>query len=446
MHVYLTETRINLILLYLSVFLTLWIGYIKFIIPVYEYSGFKWAPNEVKIVESLLAIVLLASSLPSRVKRPSDFFIHVHFMMPVLPMLVLYSASDLPRSYIYFVLSAFVVVCSVRRCKLPMIKGGFVSIRAMMWGLLFVAAICIFSIILQGGLSYFNINLLRVYEFRNEASQALPRIFGYFTPMTSKVILPSVLVLAVYDRKWLVAGLALIGSVMMFGLTGHKGPLFYPFLALGVYFVMRTRRMVQLSLVCYIAVIFVSLAFYYMIDSNIIVGSMSLRRVYFVPARLNFLYYDFFSSHPYTMLAESKLTFGLIPYPYDLTATHVIGYHYFDNELTGANTGWLGSGYMHFGFAGMLIYALMIGLLLSVLDRLAKKKELAVVGAIMVVPVLTSFQSSDLPTCVLTHGLLLCLFLIWSCKLDTQVRSEPPKSTIARFFRLMVGSSKYAHG
>ena len=446
------DTRRKILMLYLIAFALLWFGYTTFIVPIYGYKGFEWAPNGVKVFESLLAIVFFALVLPLRVKRPSDFFIHVHFLLPVVPMLVLYSAADLPRVYIYFVLLAFAVVCWVRKFKLPKIKGDMIPISRMMWGLLIIVAIYIISIILQGGLRYFNLNLLKVYEFRNIAAQNLPGIYGYFSPMVSKVLLPFILLLAVYRRKWLIAGLSLAGSVIMFALTNHKGPLFYPFFILGIYFVMRSRRRpIQLLLVGYILVILVSLApFFINYESSklpitrITLGSFLLRRVYFVPAHLNFVYYDFFSTHPHTMLSQSKLTFGLIQYPYDLDAPHLIGYHYYNNVLTGANTGWLGSGYMHFGFAGMFIYALIVGLLLSMVDTFAKRRELAISGAILFIPLFAIFQSSDLPTCMLTHGFLLALFLTWSCKLKGQVRPEPRK-TIAKFFKIAVRSRNYAH-
>ncbi len=118
------------------------------------------------------------------------------------------------------------------------------------------------------------------------------------------------------------------------------------------------------------------------------------------------------------MLAQSKLTFGLVEYPYDLDSSHLIGYHYYNNELTGANTGWLGAGYMHFGFAGMIFYALLVGLLLSMVDMLVKNREHSISGAILFVPLFVLFQSSDLPTCMLTHGFLLALFLTWSCRFE----------------------------
>ena len=440
---HISNSQLQILILYLIAFVLLWFGYTKFIVPIYGYMGFEWAPNGVKAVEALLAIVFFALSLPSTVKRPSDFFIHFHFLLPIVPMLVLYSASDLPRAYMYFVISAFAVVCLVRKFKLPKIKGDMIPIRIMMWGLLVIAAIYIISIILQGGLRYFNLNLMKVYEFRSLAAQDLPGIYGYISPMVSKILLPFILLLAVYRRKWLVAGLALTGSVMMFALTNHKGPLFYPFIVLGIYWVMNSRqRMIQLMVAGYIIIILVSLAPFLINNSEeteqplsrIIMGSLLVRRVYFVPAHLNFEYYDFFSTHPHTMLAESKLTFGLVEYPYDLSASHLIGYHYYNNKLVGANTGWLGSGYMHFGFAGMLSYALIIGILLSMVDTLAKRRELGISGAILFTPFLTLFLSSDLPTAGLTHGLLLAMFLTWSCRLKEQSRPTSRRST-ASFFK-----------
>ena len=419
MRVYLSNTKLKILFLYLIAYALLWFGYARFIVPIYGYSGFEWAPNKIKLFETLLVIVFFALSLPLNVKRPSDFFVHVHFLLPVVPMLVLYSASDLPRVYMCFVLLAFAIVCHVRKFKLPKIKGDMISVPIMMWSLLSIAVIYILSIVLQGGLQSFNLNLLKVYEFRSLAAHNLPQIYGYFSPMVSKVLLPFVLLLAVYRRKWLIAGLAMTGSVMMFALTNHKGPLFYPFSVLGIYFVLRSnRRLIQLLLAGYILVILVSLADFYIGDSNNIVGSLSLRRVCFVPAHLNFVYYDFFSTHQHVMLAQSKLTFGLVEYPYDLDSSHLIGYHYYNNELTGANTGWLGAGYMHFGFAGMIFYALLVGLLLSMVDMLVKNREHSISGAILFVPLFVLFQSSDLPTCMLTHGFLLALFLTWSCRFE----------------------------
>jgi hypothetical protein len=123
-------------------------------------------------------------------------------------------------------------------------------------------------------------------------------------------------------------------------------------------------------------------------------------------------------------------------------SSHLIGYHYSYNELTRANTGWLGSGYMHFGFAGMLFYALLVGLLLSMVDILAKTRRLGISVAILFTPFFAVFLSSDLPTAMLTHGLILALFLTWACRLKGYIRSKPRK-TIASFFKQIVHRCNY---
>lgn len=444
------DIKLIILMLYLGAFALLWLGYSRFIVPIYGYSGFEWAPNKVKMFESLVALVLFAISLPSKVKRPSDFFIHVHFLLPIMPMLVLYGTSDLPRAYMYFVILAFAIVCFVRKFKLPKIKGDMISIQGMIWSLVIIAAIYIISIMLKGGLRYFNLNLMKVYGSRSLAAESLPGIYGYFSPMISKVLLPFILVLAVYSRKWIVAFLSLAGSFMMFALTHHKGPIFYPFLVLGIYYMMCSQKWkLQLLIGGYIIIILVSLAPFFISNpkkteqplSRIIMGSILIRRACFVPAKLNFAYYDFFSRHPHTMLAQSKLTFRLVEYPYELDPSHLIGYHYYNNKLTGANTGWLGSGYMNFGFVSLLIYAIFIGFLLSMVDTLAKRRDLKISVAVLFIPFFTLFLSSDLPTAMLTHGLLLAMLLFWACQIKRRVISMRHK-TIDRF--LDYSSSYYS--
>lgn len=428
----LIDAKLKILILYLVASALLWLGYAKFIVPYYGYQGFDWSPNMVKVVESLSAIVFFALSLPSSVRRPSDFLIHVQFLLPVVPMLVLYGASDLPRSYTYLVLSGFAVVCLVREINFPKIKGAMIPIPVMMYGLLLAAAIYILSIIGEGGLRYFNLDPLKVYEFRTIAAQNLPVIYGYLSPMVSKIVLPFILLLAFSQRKWFIAGLALLGSVMMFALTSNKGPLYYPFLVMGIYYIARFRlRMIRLLLVGYIILIIIPLVpflirYYIEIEipfTFIAIGGLLLNRGYFIPAKINFDYYDFFSTHPHTMLAESKLTFGLVDYPYDLEATHLIGYYYSNNAMVAANTGWVGSGYMQFGFVGILIYALVVGLLMSLLDTYSRGRDLPISVAIFFVPFFTIFLSADLPTAMLTHGMLLALFLYWLSKLDENTRT-----------------------
>ena len=142
------------------------------------------------------------------------------------------------------------------------------------------------------------------------------------------------------------------------------------------------------------------------------IATLGLRRIIFVPALLAFNYYDFFSQHSFVYWSHSKITLGLLPYKYELDIAHLIGLHYFGNPATGANTGWIGSGYANAGTAGMVVYASIIGTVFLFLDAYTKFHDERILISIFIAPLLAIMVSSDLPTAILTHGALIGLLLL----------------------------------
>ena len=294
MRIILKKSQISILFLYSMIYALLWFGYFELVVLRFGYMGFEWAPNIVKTIEALLVILIFAIGLPSSVKRVSDIFMHIHFLLPIVPMLVLYGAANLSRSYMYLVLIAFTIVCQVRKIRLPKIRLNTIPMRMMMWGLLAATGLYILSIILMDGLRYLNFNFLKVYELRGLSAHNLPRIFGYFSPMISKVLLPIALLIAVDRRKWGIAVLAFSGSLLVFGLTNHKGVIFYPLAVLGIYFMMQARQSIHWLLTGNLFIIFLSLFIFFSYTANILIPSLLIRRVFFIPANMNFIYYDFF--------------------------------------------------------------------------------------------------------------------------------------------------------
>ena len=83
----------------------------------------------------------------------------------------------------------------------------------------------------------------------------------------------------------------------------------------------------------------------------------------------------------------------------------------YDNDLTGANTGWIGSGYMNAGIIGMFLYSIIIGLFMALLNAYSRIIDKRIIVAIIVGPIISLLLSADLPTAFLNHGVLLSLFL-----------------------------------
>lgn len=405
--------RIFWVLMSFIVYMVLIFSYRHFIFPVFEYSGFFWSFNEVKLIEGFLLIFIVAFLLPVSFRKPSDILLHLLFLFPILPMIVLFVVQDRSRLFLYIGFTAFLfiyIICYRFRIK-PIRLSISLSINCYQAMLLLIGWSVIGTIIAFGGLKFFNLNLLKVYGYRADAALNLPVFFGYVSPAVSKVVFPFALLLAIVQRNRLNILAALSGSVMMFGLTSHKGPLFYPAVVAMLFWLLNRKKTISFLYIGYFGLVACSIAVFFLFE-NILVGSFLLRRSFFVPAYLNYLYFDFFFEHPFVYWARSKITFRLLDYPYPLDVPHLIGYYFFNRPEMGANTGWLGSGYANAGFAGIFIYAFLISLLLLFLDSYGKIINKRIITAIMIIPMLSIFMSSDLFTALLTHGALMgCLLL-----------------------------------
>ena len=96
-------------------FLLIIVSYKYFIATRWTYIGLTWNFSYIKLVESILFIIITNKILPSYNNKPSYFFLNIQFLMPILPMLALYSCSDKPRIYIYMVMSAYyLLICLVK--------------------------------------------------------------------------------------------------------------------------------------------------------------------------------------------------------------------------------------------------------------------------------------------------------------------------------------------
>ncbi len=417
------NSRVVTLALHLGIFFVLTYGYENYVAVIYEYEGYVLTPNKASWYIALLAVILLSLLTPVAPHKPSSLLYQLTLIMVLLPMLVLFYAEDQPLIYMLQVLAAYGLCVA-----LPL----FINITAPNLGvssehklrrILFSATVLYVALIfLMGGARYLNFDFSKVYDFRNDAADNLPGLFGYISPLVSKVMLPIAFVLSLLYRKYMTAAALLCFAVLIFGLTSHKSVLFTPFLILFIYLVSRGDNLIVRLNVGLLMVLLVGiLGFWYSQelgrehggDTFEWIGSLTIRRTFFVPTQLNYMYYDFFSKNDLVLFSNSKLTLGLVDYKYPLSVTHLIGKEYFDNEVMGANTGWFGSGYMQAGFWGLLLYGAIIGLMFKYIDACARNSgERALVTAAVVVPVLGIVTNSDLPIAFFTHGLYLNLLLI----------------------------------
>lgn len=438
--------RIAVLGLHLLAFLLLAHGYEHSVSVIYASEGFHFTPNDDKWLAALGLAAVLSVVTPLRSDRASTLFYHLVLCLVLIPMLVLFHAEDQPGEYVAQVAAGYVVCIWLR--PLMAVKPPAwlrMSPHGLRRAFLLSALLYIAVILAMGGGRYLNFDLNRVYDLRADAAGILPSAFDYLSPLVSKVVVPTALVLSILYRQTLSAVVFACCSVLIFGLTAHKSPLFYPLLVLGVYAASSRKQLALLLGVAVVALLGLSLADFWLarqVDVDLFgwTGKLVMRRVFLLPAQLNFMYYDFFSRNEWVWFSNSKLTLGLADYPYDLTVTHLIGREYFDNESMGANTGWFGSGYMQAGFAGILLYAAVIAAVFHYVDECARRSgKQALMTAAVIVPVFAMLTSSDLLTAFFTHGLYLNL-LVLACLVNKEPlharRSSHQRSSSLRYPRL----------
>jgi hypothetical protein len=397
--------------------LLLWV-FTTFIVDIYAYQGLLvYSLNIPKVMFSILFIIAAFALLRGN-EMPSFFYLNLIIALIVTPSLVLFSGSNLPFSFAFTTWTAFAIVAFVAQIsRLHTIRTKHINSKILSCCLVILSLLFIASIFALGGGKFINFDFSRVYELRRDVTENLPHIYGYLMPIVSKVIVPVGIVLSLIYRQRMLLLILILCEVMIFALSTHKTPLFIPFVIIGAYWLSKYPQKVNITMLFLIVGVAISGLVYYLLPSGINetwrwIGSIVVYRILLLPSLLNWHHLEFFSTHPYYYWADSKFSLGLITSPYDLPMPFKVSMEYVGIDRMGsANVGWIGSGMGNAGYFGIVLYSVLMGLFLSLIDAYAQKINKSVVFAIFLIPVLTAVQSSDLTGMLLTQGLLV-LFLI----------------------------------
>lgn len=407
-------TLLALHLLYFS--LLLWV-YTTFIVDIYQYTSIPNSLSINKIIISIIFIIISFSFLRDN-GLPSFFYLNLILALGISPSFVIFSGGDLPFLFAITVFFAFLVVAiTVRIIKLRRLRLKYIDTNKLLYFFAILSLLFIFSIFAFGGGRFINFDIMRVYDFRSEAASNLPSIYSYLSPNFSKIIIPLGIVFSFIYRKRMLLLIFIFCAVMIFALTSNKSPLFIPFAIVFTYWVSNFSKKEDLTIMALIMVVLIGAVTYYLKLSGIQrlwgwFGALFIYRTLIIPSLLDWYHFEFFSSNPVYYWADSKFSLGLITRPYDIPMQYLIGREYFGSEHIAANTGWIGSGMGNAGYWGILLYSILFGLFLSLIDVYAKKLDKRVILAICLIPVTTIARSCDFSSMFLTQGLFALLFVL----------------------------------
>ena len=375
---------------------------------------------------ALTLAICLAASLYNR-WRPSGIVLVLYFVVVMLPLSSLYGLADAPAAFVYVSGMSFAVLI-IATGLLPRVKVPRPGRSLLYLGLLTVAGISAYVygwLAFTGGLERLSFDLLSVYEVRADYMQTRGPLIGYFVPWQANVFNIIILCYGLEKRNYWLLGLTFIAQLFLFGMTGHKSFLFAPLLAGGVFLIWQRKNAISYILLGASLVVLVSYA-HFLITGDWLMSSLFIRRLFFVPAGLHLVYYDFFSQpeHPFYMLSDSVLS-SFISNPYGIHMSSLIASSCWDVEFN-PNVGYLGNAYGNFGLWGMLLFSAILGVVLSIVDSLGSSLPPHFVAAAISMPAISITQSA-LFTSMLTHGLVPVMFMLWIyCALvrETKEHSE----------------------
>lgn len=413
------EERVWFVFAGISLWVALEMGYRVFVSPLFYYAGFVFHPNSLKYLEGWTIYIFLLVLASKKLNRPSDFFQSILLFGLMTPLFIFYGLADQVRQHLYIVLTGYFLIDWLRRGRAVsfpiVVHGRQLAITVIGLGAILVTL----WLVVSGGTKSFNLDFKAVYYFRPIVGKVIDQgLMSYVNEWSYNVFGPALLAIALWKRHYVLVALMFAVHVFWFGVSSHKAVIFYPLLVifLWVWF----RKSQSLSIVPFVmsAVVFGSLLLYYVnTDYGIFFSSMFIRRTFFVIANNTFDYYDFFSKNEFVYWSNSVLSW-CVKYPYYTIPAKLIGI--FRGTDSHVNNTFLSTGYMHAGIFGVVVYSVLAGFIFRLIDSIAEKGVPTWVAiAVLIVPSRSLLLSADLPTSLLTHGIIVGTIILFLLRANT---------------------------
>lgn len=385
------------------------ISYCFIISPNYEYMRLYLNIDIFKIIESYFLLFVIFLLMPKSSKKLSSIIVWLLILLSYIPMLTIYAFMNESRIFTYAVTLFWMLVFLL--LQLPSISlPSFKQNKIFLFSMLFLSGITVFFMIYKYVGISFNFNIFNVYDIRSQFTEKNIFLSGYLFTWQGYILNPVFFAYFIRRKQWIYATVILVFQLLLFSVTGMKTFLFIiPFILALMWLITRKNPLVYTA-IGLIVLILLGMLSYALID-DIYVSSIFTRRIFFVPAQISFLYYDFFSHHAFVFLSHSIFRYFL-DYPYHLYPPNLIGKTYFNSPKMHSNTGIVGDAYSNFGFVGLALWAILLAIVLKLVDSCSKRKDKKVAIAAIAMPVIALLNSALL-TNLLTHGFLLAILILY---------------------------------
>lgn len=391
------------------------LSYIIYVNPIFNYDGFGYNFSYQNYIISWVFTIILILITPKVLTKVSDYFFATFAFNIIIPILCLFSFNSelsiypvLTNLLVYILLYFSLKISFLRNSiKYPYIKNGESAFK-IVCTVMIIYLIVWYTI--SGAINNFNLDLLKVYEFRDLNAEITNLSFlAYINTWVLNVFNLALISYMLLKKKYIYFFVLCLVQVFFFGISAHKSVLFTPLVVFSIYFYLSKTNSLATIPLAFSSLILVCILLY-LYNNDIVSASIFVRRAFFVPSQLNFIYFDFFSKNPFAYWSDS---FSILGGPvYSNGVSLAIG-GYLGSEDLSANNGFVSSGFAQAGLWGVFIYCFFIVIILKTINQISKDiKFLWFTLCIVITPFRALLISSDLLTVMLTHGLIVAIFLL----------------------------------
>ncbi|KRQ87439.1 hypothetical protein ABG79_00777 [Caloramator mitchellensis] len=379
----------------------------------YTYQvGYSLSLNYFKLIEAIVFTVSLGA-LYLYYDISDSIYLTYSFILYVLlfvPFTVFYWMSNNYRQYFYMVVTAFLILelffiaykyfFSTKREKNTRFNYEYI--------LLFVFAVFlivnIFAYLKYGHSLYYLINLDEVYNIRYESREKIPTYFKYILQWSALVVIPTSIAYITKIKKYYLLIIPLTVQLLIFTINGSKFYLFSLLINLFVFLIYSGGLMNFMLPALNLFITFV------LLWKNNFVMSVGIRRAFFVPQSLSFVYYEFFKSHPKLYLSSSFLK-RFVENIYSLDSPFIISRYVYHEPKMSANVNFIANAYSHLGFIGIVLFAIILALILLAFEYFSENNVNRKFVVLISFSSFLALVNSSLLTTLKTHGLLIAMIM-----------------------------------
>lgn len=337
----------------------------------YGYYGFSFEPNLTRWLFSWILYLIVGAFIASERTNCCTIFSYTVFMLSLAPVFVYYEYNPEAKFWMLLVQALTLVLMhaimsllstkvKVRNKKIP-----YTSKRLSFFVVLVLGAYFIYAFVTHGLPSLSSLSWENVSEIR--ANSDVSTLMAIVQNLLCRIVCPIALMLLFKRKKWVGFALVLIIQLYTFAITGFKTYLFIPLVLIGVSILpkINLKRLITYAL----PGISVLCSLIYVVFGQIYPYALINERVLFLPAKIKFAYFDYFSTHDFVYFSQSTIAklFGFES-NYSQNIPNLIGEVYFNRPGMWTNTGFMADAYSNLGILGMIIIAILLAVILAWVD------------------------------------------------------------------------------